>query len=60
MQMTFFLEGSRKISQKPLLIPVHAVEKSNNKVIRNEVFHSYLNKVQKIKSVDKGSLHQGL
>ena len=46
--------------QDTLLIPVHAVARGNHKEIINEGFHRYLKKVQKINSVDKGSLHQWL
>ena len=46
--------------QETLLILVHAVARGNHKSIRNEGFHQYLNKVKKIKSEDKGSLHQWL
>ena len=41
-----------------LLIPVHSVAPENHKAIRNERFHQYLNKVQKINMADKGSFHQ--
>ena len=50
----------KKTVQDTLLIPVHSVAMFNHKVIINEVFHSYLNKVQKINSPDKVSLHQWL
>ena len=50
----------RKTSQETLLIPVHAVSGGNHKAIINEGFHRYFNKVQKISSADKGSLHQWL
>ena len=43
-----------------MLIPVHAVANGNHKAIINEGFNRYFNKVQKIKSADKGSLHQWL
>ena len=48
----------KKTFQDNLLIPVHAVARGNHKEVINEVFHRYLNKLQEIKSVDKGSLHQ--
>ena len=48
----------KKTFQENLLIPVHAVTRVNHKAIINEGFHRYLNKVQKINSSDKGSLHQ--
>ena len=38
----------KKTFQETLLISVHAVERGNHKAIRNEGFHRYLNKVQKI------------
>ena len=50
----------KKTFQETLLMPVHAVTRRNHKKIINEVFHRYLIKVQKIKSEDKGSLHQWL
>ena len=50
----------KNIFQDTLLIPVHAVTRRNHKAIINEGFHMYLNKVHKINSVDKGSLHQWL
>ena len=46
--------------QGTLQIPVHTIARGNHKAIKNWVFHRYLNKVQKIKSADKGSLHQWL
>ena len=49
-----------KTFQENLRIPVHAVARGNQKEIRNEGFHKYLNKVQKINSSDKGSLNQWL
>ena len=49
-----------KTFQETLLIPVHIVARGNHEAIRNEGFHMYLNKVQDIKSADKGSLHQWL
>ena len=42
------------------MIPVYAVARFNHKEIRNDGFHCYLNKLQKINSEDKGSLHQCL
>ena len=50
----------KKTFQETVLIPVHAVSTGNHKSIRNEGFHRYLNKLQKINSVDKVSLHQWL
>ena len=50
----------KKTFQETLPIPVHAVVRGNHKAIRNDGFHRYLNKVQKIKSADKGNLHQWL
>ena len=50
----------KKTFQETLLIPVHAVARGNHKKIINEWFHRYLNKVQKINSADKSSLHQWL
>ena len=50
----------KKTFQETLLILVHEVARVNHKTIINEGFHRYLNKVQKINSVDKGSLHQWL
>ena len=46
--------------QGTLPIPVHAVERGNHKAIINEGFHCYLNKLPKINSAEKGSLHQWL
>ena len=46
--------------QENLLIPVHSVARGNQKAIINEGFHSYLNKIQKINSEYKGSLHKWL
>ena len=50
----------KKTFEETLLTPVHAVARGNHKAIRNEGFRRYLNKVHKIHSVDKGSLHQWL
>ena len=50
----------RKDSQEILSIPVHAVARGNHKVIINEGFRRYLNKLHKINSADKGSFHQWL
>ena len=41
-----------------LRIPVDSVSKENHKAVRNERFHRYLNKVQRINSADVGSLFQ--
>ena len=46
--------------QETLLIPVHTVPKINYKEIINKRLHRYLNKAQKINSVEKFSLHQWL
>ena len=48
----------KKTFQETLLIPIHAVTRGNLKAIRNEGFHRYLNKVQKINSSEKDSLNQ--
>ena len=50
----------KKTFQETLLIPVHAVAWGNHKAIINEGFHRYLKKLQKINSMDKGSLQQWL
>ena len=50
----------RKTFQETLLILVHSVERVNHKEIIHEGFHWYLNKVQKINSAYKDSLHQWL
>lgn len=39
-----------------LMIPIHQVSRENHKAIRNERFHRYLNKVQRINTADTGSL----
>jgi hypothetical protein len=39
-----------------LMIPIHQVARENHKAIRNERFHRYLNKVQRINTADTGSL----
>jgi RNase H-like domain found in reverse transcriptase/Integrase zinc binding domain/Reverse transcriptase (RNA-dependent DNA polymerase) len=39
-----------------LMIPIHQVARENHKAIRNERFHRYLNKVQRINTSDTGSL----
>ena len=39
-----------------LHIPTHAVAPENHKAIRNERFHLYLNKVEKINTADTGQL----
>ena len=49
---------SKKTFQYTLLNPVHTVSRGKHKAIRNDGFHRYLNKVQKIKSAYKVSLHQ--
>ncbi len=41
-----------------LRIPVDPVSKENHKAVRNERFHRYLNKVQRINTADVGSLFQ--
>ena len=56
----FFMEFSRRLFKRTLLIPVHAFEKDNHKAIRDEGFHCYLENVQNIKLADKGSIHQYL
>ena len=56
----FFSVMFKKTFQETLLIPVHAVTRGNPRVILNKGFHRYLKKLQKINSVDKGSLHQWL
>ena len=43
-----FSGNLKNISQETLLIPVHEVTRGNHKEIRNEGFHRYLDKVQKI------------
>ena len=58
--MEFFPGMFKKTFQETLLIPVHAVARLYHKAIINKLFHRYLNKVQKINSADKGSLHQWL
>ena len=50
----------KKIFQENLLIPVHAVARGNHKEIIDEGLHRYLNKVQKLNSAEKDSLHQWL
>ena len=50
----------KKTFQETLIIPVHAVARGNRKEIGNEGFYRYLDKVQKINSPEKGSLHQWL
>jgi len=39
-------------------IPVEPVAPENHKAVRNERFHRYLNKVQKINTANKQSYHQ--
>ena len=46
--------------KETLLIPVHTVPSSNYREIINKRLHRYLNKAQKINSVEKFSLHQWL
>jgi hypothetical protein len=41
-----------------LQVPVEAVSAENHKAVRNERFHRYLNKVERINSADQGSLDQ--
>ncbi len=43
-----------------LLIPVQAVGKGNHKAVRNEMFHRYLNKVEKINTANTGTQQQWL
>ena len=43
---------------RALQVPVLPVSPENHKAIRNERFHRYLNKVQKINSADTGTLEQ--
>ena len=50
----------KKTFQEILLILLHAVVRGNHKEIINEGFNWYLNKVHKINSADKVSLHQWL
>ena len=50
----------KKTFKDTLLIPVHTVARVNYKAIRNQLFHHYLNKLQKINSAYKGGLHQWL
>ena len=59
--MQIYFSGMFKNNfQETLLIPVHAIARGNNKAIRNEGFHHYLSKAQKINSADEVSLHQWL
>lgn len=37
-------------------IPVEAVSQENHRALRNEIFYKYLNKVQRLHTVDKASL----
>ena len=39
-----------------LLVPVDPVSRGNHKAVRNERFHRYLNKVQRINTADTGNL----
>ena len=50
----------KKNFRETFLIPLHAVARGNHKAIRNYGFCKYLNKVQKINSAEKVSLHQWL
>ena len=50
----------KKTFQETLLIPVHAFSRGNQKAIRNEGFHRYLNKLHNINASDKGSFRQWL
>ena len=51
-----FSRISKKNFKETFLIPVHAITRGNHKVIVNEGFDRYFDKVQKIKSLDKGIL----
>ena len=55
-----FSELFNKTFQENSLIPVHVVARGNHKLIINEGFSRYLDKVQNIISADKGILHQWL
>ena len=48
----------RKTFQETLLIPLHAVSRGKHNAIRNEGFHRYLKRLQKINPAYKGGLHQ--
>ena len=48
--------GTFKATLELLRIPVEAVSRENHKAIRNENFHRYLNKVERINTADVGSL----
>ncbi len=50
--------GEFKALFQILRIPVDPVSKENHKAVRNERFHRYLNKVQRINTADVGSLFQ--
>ena len=51
---------SKKNFQATLIIILYTVTSRNHKAIRNEEFYRYLNKLHKINSAEKGSLHQWL
>ena len=57
--MDFFLNFHKKIPET-LLILLYLVAKVNQKDIRNDGFRRFLNKLQKINTEEKGSLHQWL
>ena len=48
----------KNIFSEILKIPVHAVARENKKAARNDRFHFYLNKVDKVNPPGKGSLRQ--
>ena len=50
----------KKNFQYTLLLLVHVVAMGTHKAIINEVFHCYINKYKKVKTADKGRLHQWL
>ena len=50
----------KKVFQETLLILVHYVARGNHGSVINEGLYCYLNKLHKIKSSDKGSLHRCL
>jgi hypothetical protein len=43
---------------RTLLIPIDTAAPENHKAVRNERFHRYLNKVQRINTANKDSMHQ--
>jgi hypothetical protein len=49
-------QGAFKQLFQILRIPVDPVSQENHKAIRNEMFHRYLNKVQRINTADVDSL----